>query len=342
MKTMLGLWLENNQLSMRDDIPVPKTGPAEALVRVTRTGICNTDIELTRGYYPYRGILGHEFVGTVVEGPRGLQGQRVVGEINAVCGTCPACTHGRRTHCQNRTVLGIVGRDGAFAEYLTLPIENLHLVPDVVPDDVAVFTEPLAAALQIQEQIDIGAGARVLLVGDGKLGQLIARSLAVVGCDLLVIGRHERKLGRLADLGISTLTAPGAEEASARPDEQDLAGAPPHSHLGLDSEFDIAIECTGKAAGFALARDALRPRGTLVMKSTYADSLTLDVSSLVVDEITLVGSRCGPFAPALGLLERQEVMVADLIDATYALPQAVEAMHRAQQPGALKVLLGTG
>jgi threonine dehydrogenase-like Zn-dependent dehydrogenase len=335
---MLGLWLEDQQLSLRDDIPVPVPGAGEALVRVTQAGICNTDIELTRGYYPYRGVLGHEFVGIVVEGPPELEGQRVVGEINAVCGRCSACLNGRPTHCENRTVLGIVARDGAFAEYLTLPSENLFVVPGSIPDAAAVFTEPLAAALEIQEQIEVSADDNALVVGDGKLGQLVARTLALVGCELLVVGRHERKLGRLRDLGIPTaLAREPARSAAGRGNEVEIG-----TGEDISGRFDLAVECTGNPDGFAIARDALRPRGTLVMKSTYAGSLTLDVSSLVVDEITLVGSRCGPFAPALELLGQQKVKVTDLVDAEYALTEAIEAMHRAQQPGALKVLLEIG
>ncbi len=200
---MNALWLEDRRLSLQD-VPVPEPPDGEALIRVIRAGICNTDVELTRGYYPYTGILGHEFVGLVESGPQELRGKRVVGEINAVCGDCVACRHGRPTHCENRTVLGIVGRGGAFAEYLTLPVENLHVVPDDVSTDAATFTEPLAAALEIQEQVEIGDSDRVLVVGDGKLGQLVARTLALTDCDLVVLGRHPEKLNLLSASGIST------------------------------------------------------------------------------------------------------------------------------------------
>lgn len=314
---MKAVWLENNQLELRTDVPIPTPPPGEALVRVVSAGICNTDLELLRGYYPYSGILGHEFVGIVEQGPSELQNKRVVGEINAVCGECRFCRNGYPTHCENRTVLGIVNRNGAFAEYLTLPIENLHLVPDNVPTDVATFTEPLAAALEIQQQVKITANQRVLVVGDGKLGQLVAQTLALTGCDLLVVGRHREKLDYLAALGIKTGFA-------------DMVG---------DRAFDLSVECTGNPEGFAIARRALRPRSTLVLKSTYAGHLTFDASSLVVDEITLIGSRCGPFPAALKLLAENKVNVNYLIQERYGLKNAIAAFDKAQQRGVLKVLL---
>lgn len=314
---MKALWLENQQLQLRTDIDIPQPPPGEALVRVLRAGICNTDLELLRGYYPYTGILGHEFVGVVELGPANLLHQRVVGEINAVCGKCRFCRSGNPTHCENRTVLGIVNRHGAFAEYLTLPIENLHPVPENVDTDVATFTEPIAAALEIQQQIKISNNERVLVVGDGKLGQLVAQTLALTGCDLLVIGRHGEKLANLELRGIKTGLADAVTEKS----------------------FDITVECTGNPEGFATARSALRPRGTLVLKSTYAGKLTLDASSLVVDEITLIGSRCGPFAWALQLLAEGKIDVTGLIHGHYPLGEGLAAFEMAQRRGVLKVLL---
>jgi threonine dehydrogenase-like Zn-dependent dehydrogenase len=290
---MRALWLEDRQLSLRE-IDVPTPPPGEVLVRVLATGICNTDIELTRGYYPFAGVPGHEFVGEV-------GGRRVVGEINAVCHQCAACRNGRRNHCEKRTVLGIINRNGAFAEYLSLPEENLHIVPDEVPTEEAVFAEPLAAALEIQEQVRVTPDDRVLVVGRGKLGQLIAQTLSLVGCSLLVVGRGD--------------------------------DAPPAK------SFDIAVECSGNPAGFATARAALRPRGTLVMKSTYAGDLTVNASSLVVDEITLVGSRCGPMDKALALLAQRRVDVRPMLHATYTLAEAVAAFEHAQRPGVLKVMV---
>ncbi|BAZ29505.1 zinc-containing alcohol dehydrogenase superfamily protein [Cylindrospermum sp. NIES-4074] len=314
---MKGLWLENNQLQLRTDLEIPEPPPGEALVRVLRAGICNTDIELLRGYYPYTGILGHEFVGVVEQGPENLINQRVVGEINAVCGKCRFCRRGQPTHCENRTVLGIVNRHGAFAEYLCLPIENLHPVPENVSTEAATFTEPIAAALEIQQQVSLSSDDRVLVVGDGKLGQLVAQTLALTGCDLLVVGRHQQKLANLEARGIKT----GLADAV------------------IDSAFDISVECTGNPEGFAIARRALRPRGTLVLKSTYAGKLSLDASSLVVDEITLIGSRCGPFPAALELLANGKVDLQPLIHACYPLSQGLGAFENAQSRGVLKVLL---
>ncbi|WP_414584210.1 MDR/zinc-dependent alcohol dehydrogenase-like family protein [Scytonema sp. PCC 10023] len=317
---MQGLWLENNQLQLRTDITIPEPPPGEALVRVLCAGICNTDLELKRGYYPYTGILGHEFVGVVEQGPEHLVNQRVVGEINAVCGRCRFCRSGQPTHCENRTVLGIVNRNGAFAEYLCLPIENLHPVPNNIPTEVATFTEPLAAALEIQQQLKFHPDDRVLVIGDGKLGILVAQTIALTGCDLLVVGRHRDKLAHLEARGIKTGFADTV----------------------TDRAFDISVECTGNSEGFALARRALRPRGTLVLKSTYAGNLSLDASSLVVDEITLIGSRCGPFAPALDLLQQEKVDVKSLINARYPLADGLTAFERAQTKGVLKVLLEIG
>lgn len=314
---MQALWLENNQLQLRQDVPIPEPPPSEALVRVVRAGICNTDLELIRGYYPYTGVLGHEFVGVVEQGPTHLQGQRVVGEINAACGECWFCRSRQPTHCENRTVLGIVNRNGAFAQYLSLPVENLHIVPENVSTDVATFTEPLAAALEIQQQVSVHPSERVLVVGDGKLGQLVAQTLALTGCELLVIGRHQDKLANLTARGIQT----GLADAVT------------------DRTFDLSVECTGNPAGFELARRALRPRGTLVLKSTYAGQLTFDASSLVVDEITLIGSRCGPFSAALELLASGQVDVKPLIHAYYPLSEGVTAFERASTKGVLKVLL---
>ncbi len=317
---MKGLWLENNHLQLRTDIPIPERPEGEALVKVLAAGICNTDLELIRGYYPYTGVLGHEFVGLVERGPENLVNRRVVGEINATCGECRFCRSGQPTHCENRSVLGIVNRHGAFADYLCLPSKNLHPVPDNVPTEVATFTEPLAAALEIQEQVTLNSNKRVLVVGDGKLGQLVAQTIALTGCELLVVGRHREKLANLEARGIKTGFA-------------DVIN---------NGYFDIAVECTGNSAGFDIARCALRPRGTLVLKSTYAGNLSLDASSLVVDEITLIGSRCGPFLPALELLAQEKVDVKPLIEALYPIEEGLAAFEKAQTKGVLKVLLEIG
>ncbi|MGB9776304.1 MAG: MDR/zinc-dependent alcohol dehydrogenase-like family protein [Anaerolineae bacterium] len=325
---MLALVYDGKQLRLQDEYPRPIPPPGEALVRVRLAGICNTDLEIVRGYMGFRGVLGHEFVGTVEECPAGrearseaecrtLLGQRVVGEINAYCGECPTCRAGRPTHCPHRTTLGIWGRDGAFAEYLTLPLRNLHIVPDGISDEEAVFTEPLAAALEILEQVHLRPTDRVVILGDGKLGLLVAQVLALTGCDLIAVGHHREKLAILARRGIPTALESEAE--------------------GL--EADVVVECTGRPEGFAAARRILRPRGTLVLKSTYHGRGEADLTGLVVDEITLVGSRCGPFPPALRLLERGLVDVRSLVSATYPLTQGVEAFARAAEPGVLKVLL---
>jgi threonine dehydrogenase-like Zn-dependent dehydrogenase len=314
---MNGLWLTHQTLQLRQNLPIPQPALGEALVRVLQAGICNTDLEILRGYYPYDGILGHEFVGVVETGSAHVVGQRVVGEINAVCGHCRYCTSGNSTHCENRTVLGIVNRAGAFAEYLCLPEQNLHLVPESVSTDAATFTEPLAAALEIQQQVAIAKGDRILVIGDGKLGQLVAQTLALTECDLLAVGRHAEKLANLEARGIRTGYADAVQLRS----------------------FDIAVECTGNPEGFAIALKSLRPRGTLVLKSTYAGQLSLDASALVVDEITLIGSRCGPFPEALKLLAAQKVDVSGLIQARYPLADGLTAFSHAQQRGVLKVLL---
>ncbi len=317
---MKGLWLSNQQLKLRTDLPIPELTHGEARVRVLQAGICNTDLELLRGYYPYSGVLGHEFVGVVEEGSPQWVGQRVVGEINATCGHCRFCVKGHSTHCENRTVLGIVNREGAFAEYLSLPERNLHPVPDSVSTDAATFTEPLAAALEIQQQVALTEGDRVLVIGDGKLGQLVAQTLTLTGCDLLAVGRHPEKLANLAARGIKTGFADAVQ----------------------DRTFDVSVECTGNPEGFAIALRALRPRGTLVLKSTYAGQLSIDASALVVDEITLVGSRCGPFPEALKLLAEDKVDVSPLIQARYPLSDGLAAFGHAQRKGVLKVLLTMG
>ena len=313
---MYAIWLESGDLYIRDDLPVPVRLPHEVLIRVLRAGICNTDLSLMRGYYAFSGVLGHEFVGLVHEGPDELIGQHVVGEINVICGKCTNCLHHRRTHCINRTVLGIQNRDGAFAEFMTLPLENLHVVPPTLSIDAATFTEPLAAALQIQSQLKIDKNDCVMVLGAGKLGQLIARSLALTGCELHVFDRNPTSLHLLSNKGIKT---GGVDEIPK----------------GM---FDISVECTGSPNGFDIACRSLRPQGTLVMKSTYASNLTLDVSALVVDEITLIGSRCGPFDLALDMLINKQVEVEDLIHARYPLCDGLDAFEFAKQSGILKVL----
>ena len=314
---MKALWLEDQALSVRD-VPIPTPAAGEALIRVRLSGICGTDLELVRGYYPFTGVIGHEFVGDVVESPDpSWLGARVVGEINAACHFCEQCAAGRPTHCETRTVLGIQGRDGAHAEFLTLPVENLHRVPDSVSDEAAVFTEPIAAAAQILTQVTIEPRDRVLLVGAGRLGQLVAQVLASTGAHLRVVARHDHQKALLHARGIETIDAADVEPR----------------------RWDVAVEATGSPSGFDIAAAALRPRGTLVLKSTYRGEITLALAPFVVDEITIVGSRCGPFAAALGYLEMGAVDPLPLIAARYRLADAVEAMRFAVEPGTMKVLL---
>ncbi len=316
---MEALWLEKQRLAHRNDVPVPDPPPGHALIRVRLAGICNTDLELLNGYYPFRGVPGHEFVGEVVAAPgnEAWLGRRVVGEINLRCGACPMCVRGFESHCEKRSVLGILARDGAFANFLTLPVANLHTIADALSDDTVVFAEPLAAALQVQEQVPFTGGEHVAVIGDGKLGLLVAQTLALRGCELLLVGRHPAKLELAARRGICT-------------------GAPDELQ---ERRYDVVVECTGNAAGLAAALRAVRPRGTVVLKSTYRGTASVPFAPVVVDEITLVGSRCGPFGPALALLEGGAVDVAPLVHARYPLRDGVAAFAHAAQPGVLKVLL---
>lgn len=317
--TMQGLWLEDGILRLRDDIGAPPAVPGEAVIRVLLAGICQTDLELTKGYYPFTGVPGHEFVGIVDSAPDhdSWVGKRVVGEINAVCGECSLCLRGLPNHCLNRSVLGILGRNGAFAEYLSLPVSNLTAVPDTVSDERAVFTEPLAAALQIQEQRAITPTDKVLLIGAGKLGQLIARVVLLTGCRLSVLARHASQAVLVSRLGLELV-----EEENL---EQRL--------------FDTVIEASGSAQGLSIARKAVRPGGTIVLKSTYKGEASLDLAHFVVDEIKLLGSRCGPFGPALSLLEKGLVDPVPLIAETCSLTDVIEAFRSASRPGVLKILV---
>ena len=321
---MKAVWLENNILNLRD-VPQPQN-QNEALIRIRQAGICGTDLEMVKGYYPFTGIPGHEFVGEVIALPDASSAfsthetwldARVVGEINAVCGKCEQCRGRRPTHCEQRTVLGIKNRDGVFAEYVNLPLENLHRVPDSIPDEMAVFTEPLAAALEIQQQVQIHPTDRILLVGAGRLGQLIAQTLALTGADLRVLARHPLQKKLLSERGIKLI-----DEADIQP-----------------WRWDVVVEATGSTAGFDIARKAIRPRGTFVLKSTYKGDMTLNLSSIVVDEINIVGSRCGPFEPALRLMEQKMVDPTVLISAEFTLSEALQAFDEATKTGMLKVLV---
>lgn len=292
--------------------------PGEATVRTTLAGVCATDLELVKGYMGFQGVLGHEFVGVVEAAPDpAWVGRRVVGEINASCGGCPTCRAGRPRHCPTRSVLGILGRDGAFAERLSLPLANLRPVPDAVEDEAAVFVEPLAAACRILEQVHLRPSDRAFVLGLGRLGQLVCRVLALTGAEVVGVGRSEAKRA-LLPVAIPAL----------RPEEAALL--PP---------ADLVVDCTGQSSGLALARALLRPQGALVLKSTVHDLGEADPTGWVVDEITVIGSRCGPFEPALRLLAAGAVDPTPLISERLPLSRGLEALALAARPGALKVLL---
>ena len=315
---MLALRVANKRLSIKH-LPKPDRAD-EALVRVLLSGICNTDLEIARGYAGFNGTIGHEFVGVVEHSTnRKLIGQRVVGEINAGCGKCELCRAGDSRHCPSRTVLGIHGRDGAHAEFLQLPNQNLFTVPKNISDERAVFTEPLAAACGILERVSIASSDRVAVIGDGKLGLLCAQVVALTGAQLLLVGKHASKLEIADRRGIET-TRP--EDAAKRA-----------------RQFDVVVEASGSAAGFGLALDLLRPRGQLVLKSTFHGKTELDAARIVVDEIAIVGSRCGRFTPALDLLKKGAVDVDSLVSEEYPLAKGVRAMRRAAARGVLKVVL---
>lgn len=300
------------------EMPVPERVAGEALVRVTTAGVCNTDIEILKGYMGFQGVPGHEFVGVVEQAENAhLVGKRVVGEINCVCGTCRYCELEMPNHCLNRTVLGIAGRDGAFAEYLVLPEANLHLVPDSVSDDVAVFAEPVAAAFRITEQIRINPEDRVVVLGDGKLGQLIAQVLSLHTYDLVCVGRHDEKLDLLRRRDIATTTDINSVEAGA----------------------DLVVEATGSAEGLGQALALVRPEGTVVLKSTIAGETTGNLSLPVINEVRIIGSRCGPFRPALEALALGTVDVRPMISETYSLEDGATALERATAPDVIKVLV---
>jgi len=294
----------------------------EALVRVIESGICNTDLEIAKGYAGFEGTIGHEFVG-LVEGARNrsdLIGKRIVGEINAGCGKCGQCTAGDPRHCPDRTVLGIHGRDGAHAEFLRLPIENLLEVPDSISDSAAVFVEPLAAAYGITEQVALTRDTRVAVIGDGKLGILCARSLSGLAEGSILVGKHRNKLDLAEKYG--NVTGVMLDEAA------DLARS-----------FDVVIEASGSESGFSTALDLVRPRGKVVLKSTFHGMPTWNATKVVVDEITVVGSRCGRFSAALELLSNGSIEVEDLVSDELPLADGVAAMGRAAENGVLKILL---
>ena len=317
---MRALYCENGRLTLREDYPIPVPQADEALVRVTVAGICSTDIEVVKGYVPeFSGVLGHEFVGVVESAPdANWVGKRVVSSINIGCQTCTVCQKQGPEHCAERRVLGIHGHDGAFADYIAAPQRNLYEVPVSVPDEKAVFTEPLAAALRIREQVRVRPSARTAVIGPGRLGLLVAQVLNRTNVDITMLGRSERSLVLPESWGLKTgLTS----EFS-------------------DNQFDFVVEATGNAAGFAEALRLLRPLGMLVLKSTFAgESQKVDVTKIVVEEITVIGSRCGPFGLAVRLLEEGSIETDALVMGEYSLSDGLAAFEKAAQPGILKVLL---
>ena len=300
----------------RTSQPEPVPSADEVLVRVSLAGVCETDLQLIKGYMGFRGVLGHEFVGVAQSGP--FAGRRVVGEINCACWECDTCRKGLQTHCPNRTVIGILNHDGAFADLIAVPQRNLHVVPDSVPDEIAVFTEPVAAAFQIPAQIAVKPDDRIVVLGDGRLGNLCAQVLATLSKRVLVVGKHQSKLALLQSMGIGTAL---------------LTDTLP------DRAADLVVDCTGSETGLPTALRLVRPRGTIVLKTTVAGTQTLAWAPFVIDEITLVGSRCGPFDRALAALAQGTVNVRPLISERVRLSDGALALERAQQKGVVKVLI---
>ena len=332
---MLAFRISNGKLKPENKA-LPPLRPGWALVRVRLAGICNTDIELLRGYHQFSGTPGHEFVGDVVE-VRGVSprqrsrwlNRRVTGEINVSCSAygyrplCEYCRRGLTTHCAHRTVLGIVAHDGAFAEYLTLPLENLHVVPDSVSDEQAVFVEPLAAGCEILDQVNVGKFRKAAVLGDGKLAQLIARVLRTVLPRIVMYGKHDRKLALARRAGI--------QAKRVRGDVRDLDR--------VKDKYDFVVEATGSPSGLTLAQHMTKPRGTLILKSTFQGAAPVETWPIVVKEITVIGSRCGPFAKAIGLLRSGKVDPTPLITGMFPLVEAPNAIKFAQRPNVMKVLL---
>lgn len=301
--SMRAVVLHGTTLEFRTDYPQPLPAPGEVLVRILYAGLCETDWQLIRGYMGFNGVLGHEFVGIAESGR--WAGRRVVGEINCSCRNCPTCLRGEPRHCPHRSVLGIDRHDGVFADYVTVPEINLHAVPDEVSTRAALFTEPLAAAFQIPEQIPIVPGQTAVVLGDGRLGALCAQVLKQHGAETRIIGKHASKCARLKALG---LTAELGE------------------HVVADRSADLVVDCTGSAIGLSAALAWVRPQGTIVLKTTVAGEHTLSLAQVVIDEITVTGSRCGPFPPALAALLARKIAVEPLIDVEFPLEEAVSVL----------------
>lgn len=314
---MHALVWDGKNLKLASRYSEPKASGERAVVRVRLAGICSTDLQILKGYMGFRGIPGHEFVGEVQAGPAELLGKRVVGEINFACGKCEFCNRGLGRHCTSRAVMGIFGADGSFAELMSIPIQNLHLVPEGVGDEEAVFTEPLAAAFEILEQFPLDHGHEALVMGDGKLGILCAQVLKLTGARVTVLGKHAEKLALVKRTGVRTILLPDWKP----------------------SLFDVVVEATGTESGLRLALSTVRPRGTLILKSTIAKDHHVSLAPLVINEVTVIGSRCGPFPPALEALAEKSVAVTPLIERVYPLDDGIDAVNHAARPGARKILL---
>ena len=318
---MKAVEFRNNEIIINNDAKKPELKPNEALIRVKLAGICNTDIEITKGYMGFSGILGHEFVGIVEEvnsEDKSLIGKRVVGEINAGCGTCEWCGKGLERHCPNRGTLGIWQKEGCMADYVNLPIKNLIVVPENITDEEATLVEPFAAAFEILEQLHIKPADKVAILGDGKLGLNIGLALSTIPCDLIHVGRHQNKLDIVAAQKVSTILS---------------------KDLKVEKIYDVVIDATGSVDGFETALALVKPRGILVLKSTVAGDKPLNMAPIVIDEITILGSRCGQFAPAVKFLEKEFVNLKPLIDKTFDAKDAIEAFEYSRKKGVLKVLL---
>jgi threonine dehydrogenase-like Zn-dependent dehydrogenase len=314
---MQALHWDGRQLAFDGAYSTPGPDERNAVVKVHLAGICSTDLQIFKGYMDFRGVPGHEFVGSVSAGPSEWRGKRVVGEINLGCGGCDFCRRELTRHCPERRVIGILNADGAFAEYIAVPVANLHSVPSPVSDEEAVFTEPLAAAFEILEQVQLNPGDEILVLGDGKLGNLCAQVLRLTGAKVTAVGKHPGKLALIKQSGVRTLLL-----QDWRP-----------------RLFDVVVEATGSATGMQMALSAVRPRGTLVLKSTIAGDHQLSLAPVVINEITVIGSRCGPFPEALNALAEKTVSVTPLIETVFPLMEGIDAVHHAGRPGARKVLL---
>jgi threonine dehydrogenase-like Zn-dependent dehydrogenase len=334
---MRALYWDGYELSFSPSYPTPSSGPriedgesmivganrprptdkATCLVKVHLAGICGTDLHIFKGYMGFKGIPGHEFVGSVSEGPRELLGKRVVSEINFACGKCDFCRRDLSRHCPNRRVMGILNADGAFAEYVSAPTANLHVVPENVRDEEAVFAEPLAAAFEILTQVELNPDDEVLVLGDGKLGNLCAQVLRLTGAKVTALGKHPEKLELIRKTGVPTML---------------LDDWRPRC-------FDVVVEASGSSSGFGLAVSAVRPRGTLVLKSTIVGNHPVSLAPIVINEINVIGSRCGPFPDALDALSTKRVVVTPLIEKIYSLNDGLAAVNHAGKPGARKILL---